>query len=318
MQPCAVCRSTASTRAWLRVSPDQWATRLGRAGGRSTWVVCRDCGLVYQSPRPSELTASLYEGGGYHAAAGGVPGDYVRYSMRRSRDALRWGLTAGRLDVPGRALDIGCGVGGALVALRERGWSVCGVEPDPSLSAHARREFALDARTGMFDAATVPEVGQFDFVFASHVWEHLDDPVAITRDAGRVLAPGGVLMLVVPTFRHSRANAWHAFKSPHNFVFTDVSLGNVLGRAGFEPVDHTFRSGADAELWMVARRGGSEPGLKREAPATVQREIATVPLRLPLGLPGRARAHTSVLLTDPRDFARRARRRLRTLSRRRP
>ena len=50
----------------------------------------------------------------------------------------------------------------------------------------------------------------------------------------------------------------------------------------------------------------SEP--VREDAAKVQRELATVPLRMPLGLVNRARTHVQTLVRDPKDFAGRAQR----------
>ena len=47
-------------------------------------------------------------------------------------------------------------------------------------------------------------------------------------------------------------------------------------------------------------------------PRAVQRELARVPLRAPLGLPARVLTHAQTLWADPRDFASRAVRRART------
>ena len=71
--------------------------------------------MVYQSPRPGpEAVSQLYQGGSYHSVRGGVPEHYVRYSLRRSDAALAWGLgVLGADGGSGRALDIGCGIGGA-------------------------------------------------------------------------------------------------------------------------------------------------------------------------------------------------------------
>ena len=57
---------------------------LGLPGGRSQWAVCRDCGLVYQRPRPdAAAVAQLYGGGSYHANRGGVPERLLERADRR-------------------------------------------------------------------------------------------------------------------------------------------------------------------------------------------------------------------------------------------
>lgn len=302
---CAVCGSEDRAPARVRTAREPLAERCGLPDGRSSWVVCRSCGLVFQSPRPApEIVEELYLGGGYHEDRGGVPEHYVRYSLRRSVAALAWG-TSLLSGTPGRALDIGCGIGGALVRLRDLGWDVQGVEPDPVLSAVARERFALDARTGLFGPGVVDADPGFDLAYSCHVWEHLDDPLGTSRAAHDVLVErGGHLLIVVPTFRRARTRAWACFSTPHTTMFTDRSLRNLLGLAGFETVAHRYAAGADSELWLLARavRDHQALPIEREPVGALQRELALVPLRAPLGLPGRAMAHARTLAADPRDF----------------
>lgn len=309
--PCAVCGSTASHPARVRVPVDNAAHVLDLPRGRSSWVVCDGCALVFQSPRPDEEAVErLYTGGDYHENRGGIPEHYVQYSLRRSVSALDWAQE--RIPGKGRALDIGCGIGGALVKLRADGWDVFGVEPDDAMAEIARERFDLPAVTGMFEPDTLP--GEpFDLAYSCHVWEHLADPVLTSRAAYEALAERqGYLMIVVPTFRKATTWAWTCFTAPHTYMFTDVSLGNVLDQAGFDVVDHAYRGAADSELWLLAkarpagRTARDEP--TREDPAKVQRELALVPLRAPLGAVGRAKAHLGTLVRDPKDFADRAKR----------
>jgi SAM-dependent methyltransferase len=306
--PCAVCGSTDVVAAKVRTPVDDHAEVLALPGGRSRWVVCSRCALVFQSPRPdADAVGRLYDGGDYHTTRGGVPEHYVQYSLRRSVDALAW--AGARVPEVGRALDIGCGIGGALVALRDAGWETFGVEPDEQMADVARERFGLDVVTGMFTADTAADQ-DFDLAYSCHVWEHLADPVATSRAAhARLAERRGHLMIVVPTFRKATTLAWSCFTAPHTYMYTEVSLGNVLDQAGFDVVDHAFVGAADSELWLLAR-ARPEPGPARarpvaESPAAVQRELALVPLRLPLGLPGRLRHHLATAAGDPADFGRR-------------
>jgi SAM-dependent methyltransferase len=193
------------------------------------------------------------------------------------------------------------------------------VEPDPNLAAFGRERFGLDITDGFFDSSTFPRDTSFDLAYSCHVWEHLSDPRATASAAHELLAPGGHLLIVVPTFRRSRTLAWSCFGTPHTYMFTDVSLGNLLGLAGFEVLAHRYVSANDSELWMLARASGAPlpaSRIVRERPETVQRELITVPLRIPLGLPRRAAAHLRVLRDDPRGFAGRAARLVRSRARR--
>jgi SAM-dependent methyltransferase len=305
---CAVCGSSDRETARVRPPREELAVTLGSPSGRSRWVVCRDCGLVYQSPRSDAAAVHLYLDGAYHIDRGGVPEHYLAFSLRRSRAALAWALselaTSGRNGRrTGRALDIGCGIGGALVYLRERGWDVAGVEPDPVLSEIARERFELPVITSLFDAATFTS-DRFDLAYSCHVWEHLDDPIATARAAHEVLAANdGHLVIVVPTFRRARTLAWSCFAAAHTYMFTHISLGNVLRQAGFEPIAHRYEGAADTELWLIARavRKTTDRIVREPAPA-IQRELMLVPLRAPLGLCRRGLTHARTLATSPTDF----------------
>lgn len=273
--------------------------------------------MVFQSPRPrQEIVDALYLGGDYHDRRGGTPEHYIKYSLRRSVPALAWALQVTGAS-PGRALDIGSGVGGALVELRRRGWKVVGVEPDDTMAAVARDRFGLHVSTGYFDAAASSAVGSVDLVYSCHVFEHLQDPDAVVEGARRVLDPSrGHMVIVVPTFRNARTFAWKCFNSSHTLMFTHVSLGNLLRRHGFRPVAHRYVGAADSELWLVAQAGGADApsadALDYESIDAVQREIARVPFRMVVGLPGRVVTHLQTLRADPRDFLDRAVRSLRT------
>ena len=271
---------------------DDHARELGLPGGRSRWVVCEDCGLVYQSPRPGvAAVGELYAGGDYHEIRGGVPEHYVQYSLRRSRGALDWAGGQAQLhDRPGRALDIGCGVGGAMVDLRERGWQVVGVEPDPVLAEVGRTRFGLEVRNGFFDSTTFSDDESFDLVYSCHVWEHLAAPRETCMAAHELLAKTrGHLLIVVPTFRRARTLAWSCFTAPHTYMFTEVSLGNLLEATGFDVVLHRYAAGADTELWLLARArtAPGAPGTRHPAPRVARRRPTRARHR-PAACPARA------------------------------
>ena len=310
---CPVCTSTDHERARMRVPRDRLAGELGLQQGRSSWVVCRQCGMVFQSPRPrQDVVDALYAEGGYHRDRGGVPEHYVQYSLRRSVPALNWYSTI--VDTaPGHAFDVGCGVGGALVHLRAHGWQVSGVEPDPELSEVARSRFDLDVTTGYFGEGQASE--DVDLVYSCHVWEHLQDPNRVAAASFEALRKrAGHLFIVVPTFRNSRTNAWKCFNASHTLMFTHISLSNVLRSAGFEIVTHRYASDADTELWLIARAGAHGPQVEivQESTTLVQREIMTAPLKAPLGIPARLVKHYRTATDDPRDFIARVWRALRT------
>ena len=71
---------------------------------------------------------------------------------------------------PGRALDIGCGAGGLVVALAQRGWRVAGVDIAAKAIEAARKVLqakGIDAELEVADATTWDPVGHYDLITSS-------------------------------------------------------------------------------------------------------------------------------------------------------
>ena len=149
---------------------------------RFTLVRCRTCRLVYLDPRPAADEIGDYYSDDYNVphAGGRLARLEESYRLRQQREVVRWlaELRPGR----GRLLDVGCGAGELLAALRDDGWEACGVEPSPRSAALAARARGLDVRTAPFEHADLGPPG-FDAVVFAGVLEHLPDPVAALRRA---------------------------------------------------------------------------------------------------------------------------------------
>jgi 2-polyprenyl-6-hydroxyphenyl methylase/3-demethylubiquinone-9 3-methyltransferase len=97
------------------------------------------------------------------------------------------------------ALDIGCGGGLVAEPLARMGTSVTAIDADvnaiDAAAAHAAaREIKVDYRVG--DAETLVEAGaQFDLVVALEIIEHVADRGTFLDMLGRLVAPGGLLIL---------------------------------------------------------------------------------------------------------------------------
>jgi SAM-dependent methyltransferase len=90
---------------------------------------------------------------------------------------------------------------------------------------------------------TLPS-GLVDVTLCLSVLEHMWDPLALLRDLYRVTAPGGVVLLNVPSWRGKRALELAAFRlgvSPreemddHKCYYDPRDLWPLLVRAGFKP-----------------------------------------------------------------------------------
>src|SRR3712207_1601407 len=144
----------------------------------------------------------------------------------------------GRHRPPGALADLGCWVGFLLAEGRERGWSPeIGVEPSAFASAYARDTLGLDVRTEDLLTAELPP-GAFDAVVMGDVIEHLPDPGAALDRVQGLLAPGGVLALVLPDAGSRLARLmgprWWSVIPTHVQYFTRASMRRLLERRGFE------------------------------------------------------------------------------------
>lgn len=103
-------------------------------------------------------------------------------------------------DVAGRRiLDVGCGAGPLLAALRERGAVVTGVDSSTKMLELARQRLGDGADLHPADLRSplpFPD-GAFDDVIACLVLHYLEDWTAPLTELRRVLAPGGRLIVAV-------------------------------------------------------------------------------------------------------------------------
>jgi 2-polyprenyl-3-methyl-5-hydroxy-6-metoxy-1,4-benzoquinol methylase len=139
----------------------------------------------------------------------------------------------------GKVLDVGCGCGEWLAWMQELGWTVEGVDFDPG-AVKAARLAGLKVNCGSVEDQQYPDAS-FDAVTLNHVIEHVPDPVATLRECGRILKPGGKLVVVTPNgaslgHRFFKQD-WRGLETPrHLHIFSPASMERALGLAGFREV----------------------------------------------------------------------------------
>ncbi len=111
-----------------------------------------------------------------------------------------------------RILDVGSGPGYFLLAGKERGWDVLGIEPSPDAHAYAT-EKGVPVLKDFFSFDALKEHGRFDVVHAAMVLEHVADPLSMLEDMKKLLNPGGLLVVFSP-------NDYNPFQS----ILADLSF----------------------------------------------------------------------------------------------
>lgn len=147
----------------------------------------------------------------------------------------------------GRVLDVGCGDGSFLQALKQVGFTdVRGLEPSDTFSQHVSKEFIvyheyLTAQTNL---------GPFDAVVSREVLEHVWDIHDFLEGIKRVLKPGGQCLIEVPRLEKAiQDNRFYDFFTDHVNYFSQQTLILLLQMHGFE-VD-LITTGMDEEYNVV-------------------------------------------------------------------
>ncbi|MFA6537249.1 MAG: class I SAM-dependent methyltransferase [Patescibacteria group bacterium] len=235
--PCLACGSFVKSKVFKNID------RLHNFPGVFEINHCGECGLIYVSPRPKNI--SQY----YLQAYEPYNLDSQDFFQRLDSDLLaayyedKKGLKLWLkktlykiicqpipLEYRGKKiLDLGCGNGLFLYNLQKYGkFEVCGVEMSDFAAEQARTKLGLDVRTGTL-ANNVFLDNFFDIITLNHVLEHLPNPREILLELKRILKSGGVIMLTTPNAKSFLARIfgkyWFALETPrHLNIFSKKSI----------------------------------------------------------------------------------------------
>lgn len=142
-------------------------------------------------------------------------------------------------------VDIGCACGEMLVAAREQGWRVAGIEADAAQVESARAK-GLEVREGYLTPQNAKEfLGEANIVSAINLIEHIPDPIGTLQAISESIVIGTYLVTEVP--RQPSLGSFANFVFPqlvyrqfcppdHLHVFSERSMEILLERSGFTPI----------------------------------------------------------------------------------
>ncbi|HYM58986.1 MAG TPA: methyltransferase domain-containing protein [Solirubrobacteraceae bacterium] len=168
--------------------------------------------------------------------------------------AWRWrrGLLLGEARSGERVLDLGCGAGRFVAALRDAGADPVGVEIAEAALARARHNVPdADLRLAP-DGGPLPlEDASIDLAWCSEVLEHVPDTAGVLSEVRRVLRTGGRLLVTTPShgplrrtlIALARFDAHFDPLGQHVRFYSRASLSGALGEFAFDDVRVTATGG---------------------------------------------------------------------------
>ena len=144
-------------------------------------------------------------------------------------------------------LEVGCSLGNTLEAASRKGLDHLGIDVS-SFAVSYCQDRGLNASTEtMQDLIDKKEV--FDLILMQHVLEHFQDPFTILKQANQLLAPGGLVQVLIPNSNYlsaKRLRDRHRFYSKsgvgieHYVYFNYRNLSRALASCGFRTIQSNY------------------------------------------------------------------------------
>lgn len=167
--------------------------------------------------------------------------DRAVFDRMQAIDATHWWF-AGRRAIVGklleryapkgtnRLLEIGCGTGSNLAMLMELG-TVDAIEPDDAARAIASARSGIAVKGGLLPDGVQIDDSAYDIILLLDVLEHIEDDAGTLKLLRSKLAPGGRLVLTVPSSPWMWSS--HDVEHHHHRRYTLAVLRARLEAGGF-------------------------------------------------------------------------------------
>ena len=181
-------------------------------------------------------------------------------------------LTRALLPRGGRVLDVGCGTGFFIESLMAgdgppiEGW---GLDAEPLAVSMCRERGLTRVHQGSAGDLQAVAEQRFDLIYMLDVLEHLDDDQQALREATRLLAPGGRIVVTVPAFQFLWSK--HDDISMHKRRYTRDGLAAAFRGAGLPLAKLTYFNAYLFPLALARRLGRrltrTDDGVEFDVPA---------------------------------------------------
>ena len=131
-----------------------------------------------------------------------------------------------------KILEIGSGHGETLIELDKLNFQTTGIEPDLKNVEHLRK--ILKKSKIIHSSIENLDIDEkFDFIWMSHVFEHLSDPISFLNNIKKNMNKTYFLFIEVPSV--TKKNDYRKFTVvPHAYNYSGIALQNVLKKTGYK------------------------------------------------------------------------------------
>ena len=133
-----------------------------------------------------------------------------------------------------RILDIGCGLGQTLGALKNRGYkNLEGIDISDEAVKICKKKGLKVSLKNIDDLEK-----KYDFIFLNHVLEHIEkkEVINILNKIKTFLSESGILYITVPNAQSNTGSYWAYEDFTHHTLYTSGSISFVLKSAGFDDI----------------------------------------------------------------------------------
>lgn len=200
IENCEMCGDSTVAHKILgfRLNQSQGFNPKNKTGISVSIQKCSVCNLVYANPQPIPLDIQSHYGTPpekYWVSA------YFKWEPNYFSRQIREVKKLIKFKNGMKSLDIGAGLGKAMLSLENSGYEAHGLEP--SLSFHERAIKKMNIDPIRLKLGTIEELDyedcSFDFITFGAVFEHLYKPAKCLEKSLQWLKPGGIIHIEVPS-----------------------------------------------------------------------------------------------------------------------
>jgi len=214
-------------------------TLIARSKEGFEWGVCKKCGLLqnFNRLRPEDIN-SFYESGEYQAICMGDLDNETHFSLEYKVMSKYFievfnGLSLMPSEI--RIMEIGCGSGGILYALKEWGVSlVKGYDIDLHRIEYGKN-FVEELEVA--DALAINSINydDYNYILLSNILEHLSDPLIFLKKLSKQLSTDEVKIIIdIPNLEtcYAYSNKFNKFLHiGHIWYFNSITIERLLNDA---------------------------------------------------------------------------------------